>query len=138
MPERPDALALLAAARETLAGELLPGCTPAQKLPLLMVAKALAIASRELEAGPDGPGGRELSALAALADAAPPSGSTPAARREQVRQRLRAGPLDVAADAALRAGLLAATRARLAVSNPRLLAALDELYGHRAGPEATE
>ena len=48
MAERPDALALIDAARHTLAEELLPGAAPEQRLPLLMVARALSIASRAL------------------------------------------------------------------------------------------
>ena len=126
MAERPDALALIDAARHTLAEELLPGAAPEQRLPLLMVARALSIASRELAAGDDGPEPLEHALLRATA---PDAGDSDDARRRQLCERLRAGGLEPAADAGLRAGLLSLTRARLAVSNPKLLAALDGLYG---------
>lgn len=127
MPERPDALALLEAARESLGSELLPGASAEQKLPMLMLAKALSIAVRELAKGEADPDGLELaalhSALGSVADDVDAAGL-----REHARERLRAGHLDTAADARLRTGLLATTRARLAISNPRLLSALDGLY----------
>ena len=87
-----------------------------------MVAKALSIAQRELAR----PAAERDAAEQALLAAALPG--RPAATTVDLRDALRAAPLPAADDRALREHLLAATRARLAVSNPKLLAVLDALY----------
>lgn len=111
MAERPDALALLEAARTTVIGELLPRLQDDDRTTALMIAKALSIASREL--------GGEPATLRV------PGAAT--ATNEELRQRLRAGEVRDA-DGALRNALLEFTRARLRISNPKLLATLESLY----------
>ena len=111
MSERPDALALLEAARATVITDLLPRLQGDDRTTALMIAKALSIAGREL--------GGEASTLR-LPDAA-------ATTDQQLRELLRAG--DAAdGDGTLRAALLEFTRARLRVSNPKMLAMLESLY----------
>ncbi|MCH9051808.1 MAG: hypothetical protein IIA72_12100 [Proteobacteria bacterium] len=51
MRDKPTAAELLAIARETLLGELLPNSPDAQRYNALMVGAAMAIAAREAEAG---------------------------------------------------------------------------------------
>ncbi len=65
MRDKPTAAELLAIARETLLGELLPNSPDAQRYNALMVGAAMAIAAREAEAG-DGALVAERDALAAL------------------------------------------------------------------------
>ena len=65
MRDKPTAAELLAIARETLLGELLPHSGDAQRYNALMVGAAMAIAAREAEAG-DGALVAERDALAAL------------------------------------------------------------------------
>lgn len=65
MRDKPTAAELLAIARETLLGELLPQSEDAQRYDALMVAAAMAIAAREAEAG-DRALVAERDALAAL------------------------------------------------------------------------
>ena len=109
--ERPDARALLEAARSVVVGDLLPRLDGEARLDALMVAKALSIATRELAAGTPEvrlPGGEAIDAA-------------------QWRERLRAGA-EPDTDGALREALLALTRARLRISNPKMLATLESLY----------
>lgn len=115
MPERPDALSLLEAARTTMIGELLPRLQGDDRTTALMIAKALSIASREL--------GGEPAALRVVGAATTTD--------EALRQRLRAGQMPDA-DGVLRAALLEFTRARLRISNPKLLATLESLYADDA------
>ena len=123
MAERPDAMTLLEAAQAVVVGELLPLAGDEGRLPSLMVAKAISIALRELRV----PEAERLAAEHDLLAAALPE--QPDATPEDLRDRLRAGPLTGEVDTALRAALIGCTRARLAVSNPKLLATLDTLYG---------
>src|SRR5262245_53539541 len=94
--DRPDAAELLAVARAALEAEIIPGLAGETRLSGLMVARAMAIAERELRAPvaplPDAP------ALAAA---------------------IRAGRHD--GDRELHARLLADAAARLAIANPKAL-----------------
>ncbi len=67
MRDKPSGAELLAIARQTLLGELLPQSGDSQRYNALMVAAAMAIAAREAEAG-DGALVAERDALAALYD----------------------------------------------------------------------
>ena len=97
MTERdlPDALALVAEARHTLLEHVLPALSGDARIKALMVANALGIAARELEAPAPPPLTHDLAGA------------------------IRAGAHD--ADAALYATLVAAARARVAVSRPSAL-----------------
>jgi hypothetical protein len=121
----PDAAELLATARETLVGELLPALPAALRYRGLMVANALAIASREAASGHDAIR-REVELLRPLAaQAVPPS--DPAsddvhALRRIVAAAIRDGRFDDEAHSrALLAALDEIAAHRLAISNPRVL-----------------
>ena len=97
MPDLPDAKALLEAARETLAA-LLPETEARHHYALRMVGNAMAIAARE------------IAAPVATGDGA------------ALLARTIACPIDDrAAQRTLHAALVAATRERLAISQPRAL-----------------
>ncbi|MEO6928224.1 MAG: hypothetical protein ABI190_03585 [Casimicrobiaceae bacterium] len=96
MAERPDAIELLDIARETLVA-LVAETEARHHYALRMVASAMAIAQREFVA-PPATGGEILWQRVEACDAG-----------------------DVAAQQALHAQLLAATRVRLDVSNPRVI-----------------
>ncbi len=97
MPERPHALELLAIARETLLA-LVDDVEPRHRYELRMAASAMAIAAREI--------------------AAPvPAGDD----ADLLRRAVGCDRGDRDAQRALHAALLVATRAKLAISNPRLL-----------------
>ncbi|MEO8847064.1 MAG: hypothetical protein ABI440_00310 [Casimicrobiaceae bacterium] len=96
MAERPDAIELLDIARETLVA-LMAETDARHHYALRMVASAMAIAQREFA-------------------------SPPAPVGETLWQRVETcAASDVAAQQALHAQLVAATRARLRVSNPRFI-----------------
>lgn len=124
--EQPDALELLAIARETLIDEVLPALDGERRYHGLMIANAMAIAMRELAAaGVDTPG--ELTDLRGLYehDDPPPGESTEdaLARLEaRLASDLRQGVLDGGAQYAVRRWLRRRIESRLEVSNPRLLA----------------
>lgn len=100
MADPPDASALLAIAHETLVA-LVPQADARHQYTLRMVASAMAIAAREIAAAaPDASAG-DAALLARVADC-------------------RAG--DVATQRALHAELVAATRAKVAITDPRALA----------------
>lgn len=126
MSDIPDALDLLAIARETLLSDLLPGLPRERRYIGLMVANAVAIAEREqsLAARTDQ---RERAALrqrlnevsAAASDAAPAL----AELRRAMRMAIREGRFDDAPHAAaLTNDLLEVAAERVAVSNPKALA----------------
>ena len=98
MRDRPNALELLEAVNEFLAGEVLPLMDDHRmKFRTLVALNALGIAYRELQAGPDdGPGAEELRALA---------------------DRIRAGEIPADALPVLKEHVAA----KLRVSNPRYL-----------------
>jgi hypothetical protein len=93
----PDPAELLALARETVLGELLPALPEEKRYAARLVANAIAIAARQIGA------------------------RTPlsADERRALASAIRAGRHD--GDAALHARLLADVHARLAVSNPKAL-----------------
>ena len=97
---------LLETARELLREELLPALPAHQRHAALMIANAMAIAARELNRRDDA----SLNAARAAAD-------------RQLCASIRAGRVDEGAAAAqVHAQLLASTRARVEVSNPKYLA----------------
>ena len=65
MNDKPEAAELLAAARDAFNADILPQLPPALRYNGLMIASALAIVLRELEAG-DAPARAELERLGAL------------------------------------------------------------------------
>lgn len=121
--DRPDARDLLRTAMAVFKDDLLPEIPERRKLDALMVLNVLGIAER------------------ALAD----DGADEAARAERLRRlgysdagalarAIREGAFDDPADAArLHAELTADVRARLALSNPKYLAAADAEDGRKGG-----
>ena len=89
MREQPDGAALLAIAREVLKNELLPLLPKDSHYKVLMIANAMGIAARQLQAG-DGPQAGEQAALSALLDR---EGSLPELSRE-FAQQIRNGAAD--------------------------------------------
>jgi hypothetical protein len=120
MREQPLGDALLACARGLLRDEVLPALPVERRHALLMAMNAMQIAERQLKNG-QAPLDEEQAALAALLgqDAC----DLPAANRV-LAQRIRAGQADPGQPqrAALLAHLRAVGRARLAESNPKVLA----------------
>jgi hypothetical protein len=94
--DRPDAVELLRVARASLEAEILPGLAGEARLTGLMVARAMAIAERELRAP-----------VAEFPDAAALAAAIRAGRHD--------GDLD------LHARLLADAAARTAIANPKAL-----------------
>ena len=127
MHELPNGAALLDIAREVLRTQLMEVLPPAQKHLALMVANAMAIAQRELAQGEQGQQ-RELAALSGLMASPDGPGGGDAAARLQTLYRLLAGAIRAGmADPGtplhpkLRAFLLDASLAKVAVSNPKYL-----------------
>ena len=116
MLERPDAAGLLDTARDLLLRELLPHLPEARRFEARMVANAMAIAQRGMAAD-ETPVLAGLRALLGMPDAGPE------ALLRRLAAEIRAGARDPGrpgrADAA--AALVALTRLRCAVSNPRAL-----------------
>ena len=99
--DEPDAPGLVSIALRTFRDSVLPAVPPERRFEALMIANALGIAERELAAKPD----------AALE-----------ARIPQLCRDIEAGAYDAPErQADLRKVLWELTRARLAISNPRLL-----------------
>ncbi|WP_152390227.1 DUF6285 domain-containing protein [Azotobacter salinestris] len=127
MNGRLDASELLKIARETLLQALLPSLPKELRYETFMVANAMAIAQREYEQGAAAER-QELLELRALGDQQAPvsAESTDAAlesARRQLAEAIRAGHYD-AADArqeALLSVLERITRAKLSISNPKVL-----------------
>src|SRR4051812_46917401 len=127
MNDKPEADAPRAAARDAFNAEIVPALPAAQRYNGLMVASALAIVLRELEAG-EAPARAEHDRLVALLrDAAP---ETPAADgllaalrayNRSLAAGIRAGSFDGAGRAALCEHLRRTTEEKLAVSNPKAL-----------------
>lgn len=131
MRERPDAADLLAIARQIFFEALLPHVPEDKRYAGLMVANAMAIARREIEAG-DEPERRELAALADLYGEAPPPAAGAAALRVALEGYARRLVTEIHASAldtpsprrqAVRALLLETTLQRLRISNPKHLKA---------------
>ncbi len=126
-PTGNELVALLAVARRALMDEVAPVVPAERRYPLLMIANALGIAAREVEAGDAGVQ-EPLARLLALYGETATEGEAPAAQLERLEARLagevRSGRYDAGADrAAVAAYLEARTRAKTAISNPRYLEA---------------
>lgn len=124
--EQPDALELLAIARETLLEQVLPALHGDARYQVLMIANAIAIASRELR-----PGAVDLAAELEFLHGLYVHDAPPAHERvEQALQRLearlardlRGGELDGGPQLAVRRLLRRRIESRLALSNPTRLA----------------
>ena len=126
MRDKPTAAELLAIARETLLGELLPNSPDAQRYNALMVGAAMAIAAREAEAG-DRALVAEGEALAALYGQAGVADEPLEAALGRLNRRfaadLRAGAFDApgARQAAALRLLREVTMAKLMECNPKYL-----------------
>ena len=126
MSDRPDGAALLKIAREALLRELVSELPEGERYLALMVANAMAIATRELELR-DGADRAELTSLRMLfEDRAPDTSEDVAARLEAWHRRLcaeiRAGRFrGGAAEAQLRDHLRRSAEARVAIANPKAL-----------------
>lgn len=119
--DRPDGIELLEAARAAVLGELLPELPEARRYTALMIAGALAIATREWAAG-SAPAQAERRGLAAILGApGEPAELEPLRRR--LADALRRGEHDGAR--AVHRHLLESCLARTRVSNPKELAILD-------------
>ncbi len=103
--DSPDGAALLHQARETLLEELLPALSDEARYTALMIARAMAIAARELEGQR---GNSDTPATEIMADLG-----------ADMVSELRKGRLD--ADPATHERLLERVRASLVVSNPKAL-----------------
>jgi hypothetical protein len=134
MSERPEAADLLEEARRTLLEVLLPLLPPDRRYDGLMVANALAIASREARGGDDLLR-QEATLLAALLHASGAADGPLQALRatlrdleRQLAQELRRGVYDSPGPRrdAVRAYLRAATEGRVRVSNPKVLGQVRE------------
>lgn len=125
MKSRPDAAQLLAIARDTFMAEVLPALTESTRYTGLMIANALAIARREIEAG-DAPLRAEFERLRALYPDVPRDVPEAELRAivalysRRLVQDIRSGRYD-ADRARLHEHLRKTTVEKLAISNPRLL-----------------
>jgi hypothetical protein len=130
MIDRPSGAELLAEARRVLLEELLDLLPPDRRYDARMIANAMAIAARELEAtdAPLRAALRELSALYGESAIPGPGGPGPEERFVELSRRLaadiRAGLFDAPdpRGQAVRDHLRAVTAARLRLSNPKALA----------------
>jgi hypothetical protein len=112
--DEPDARGLVAIALQTFRDSILPGVPAERRFEALMIANALSIAERELAAAP-GP------ALAAVGGLIGESGDLEVLA-PRLCEAIDAGAFDTPErQAELRKALRELTRARLSVSNPRLL-----------------
>ena len=126
MNDRPHAAELLNAAREAVAAEMLPALPEALRYTGLMIANALAIAAREIEAG-DTPVRAEYLRLCTLLTETPQPLAGDALREavgrhsQRLARDIRAGTFDGEAQSALLEHLRQSTVEKLAVSNPKAL-----------------
>ena len=125
MKNKPGAAQLLAIARQAFAEEISPSLPEGQRYTALMIANAMAIARREIEAG-DAPVQVELESLRTLLGIpeAKPYGreldAAVATANRKLIANIRSGLYDIDC-AALLAHLRKVTEAKLAISNPKLL-----------------
>jgi hypothetical protein len=113
--DEPDARGLVAIALQTFRDSILPGVPAERRFEALMIANALSIAERELAAEPD------AALVAAVGRLTGDSGDLEA-QAPQLCAAIDAGAFDAPdRQADLRKVLRELTRARLGVSNPRLL-----------------
>lgn len=123
---RPNGHELLAIAREAFSTEVLPALPENRRYTGLMIANAMAIARREIEAG-EAPLRAEYERLVTLLGE--PAGTPGAGMlapsvadyNRRLAERIRAGRFDHEGRAALLAHLRRTTEARLAISNPKAL-----------------
>jgi hypothetical protein len=126
MNDRPGARELIEAARDTFTAEILPALPEALRYVGLMVANAMAIAQREIEAG-DGPARAECERLCRLLSmpGAPLAGEalygTLASYNRRLAEEIRAGRFDAEERAAMLEHLRRTNAEKLAVSNPKAL-----------------
>lgn len=116
---RPDASELLAIARQTLLAELLPQLPDHLRYQALMVANAMAIAGRECRDGEAADASEALGLEALLESPAESLGDA----RQALCRAIRQGRFDAPGQdqEQLFAVLSAITRARLSISNPKVL-----------------
>jgi hypothetical protein len=126
MNNLPNAQELLAIVRETFTAEILPALPEKLRYSGLMIANALAIARREIEAG-EAPLRAECERLRTLFSESPrevASDALPVALADYNRRlaaEIRAGRFDKEERAVLLEHLRKTTEAKLAVSNPKAL-----------------
>jgi hypothetical protein len=114
--DEPDARGLVAIALQTFQGSILPTVPAERRFEALMIANALSIAERELAAHPEPALAAAISGL--IGESGDLETLTP-----QLCSAIDAGSFDKPeAQTELRKMLWELTRARLALSNPRLLA----------------
>ncbi|MCY1278916.1 hypothetical protein D9M68_313600 [compost metagenome] len=119
----PNAIELLATARELLLQQLLPALPEALHYECRMVASTLAMAAREIERGAEA-GRIEEGSLADVLGLHGLAGLTAEDARTLLAQFIRQGMFDPPGKGrdALLQGLAGITRARLSISNPKVLA----------------
>jgi hypothetical protein len=128
MNNEPDGAELLRIAQKVLRERLLPGIAKQQRYEALMVANAMAIAARELEAGDTGLR-EELRMLTELYGdtVVSQSGTSIKEKVSRLNKRLakdiRAGVMDGACAQGVRALLKAQVIGRLRINNPKYLKA---------------
>lgn len=129
MNNAPEGAELLRVAQKVLRERLLPGISGEQRYEALMVANAMAIAARELEAG-ESDLREELRILTELygETTVSQSGSSNKDKVVSLNKRLardiRSGVMDGACAQGVRALLKAQVTARLRISNPKYLKAV--------------
>lgn len=117
MRDRPTAERLLEEARRALLRELVPTAGDGQRYTLLMIANALAIATRELRDGAAVEAEEQAALAAFLGDAAKDGDA--AGREAALCAAIRAGRYD--ADARLHELLSRSIVRRLSITNPKAL-----------------
>jgi hypothetical protein len=119
MNDRPTPLELIRIANDTLANDVLPDAAPEQRYALRLIANALGIAARELEAH-DVNLAQETRGLNALYGDTKPRDAL-LARNRQFALDIRSGRFETneAQASALRQHLLATARAKLAAAYPK-------------------
>lgn len=128
MPDQPKASQLLQSARKLLLEELLPQLPEENHYAALMIANAMAIAAREVDAG-DSDLLAELKLLAQLYDEQAHVEDQRDVKTQLAKlnarlvQDIRAGHFSGDSERQLRQLLMQAVRARLNVSNPKYLQA---------------
>ncbi|MEQ1776669.1 MAG: DUF6285 domain-containing protein [Burkholderiales bacterium] len=122
MNDRPDALELIRIANQTLASEVLPDAKHEHQYALRMIANALGIAARELEAR-DKTAADETLGLNTLYSESKESGEL-SSRNLQFARDIRLGAFESsgAREVELRQHLVATARAKLAAAYPKGLA----------------
>jgi hypothetical protein len=117
MKNRPFGNELLTVARRTLLDELLPLLPPEKAYEALMVAKAMAIAARELEQLGRETHDEQIEQFYRLADLGVIAEATEQGLADQIRKKA----IGLSHHGALHQLLLSLTRAKLAITNPKYL-----------------